>query len=59
LFSDRIASLFPTYELDEELRVIPTKASPLLNFNQLKENLLSKDIAKDAGLAKEFYFLDG
>lgn len=61
LFSDRIARLFPSYTLDEELKVIVTQDTPTVNFNYLKELLLSKDISREIELEwvkKQERFLD-
>ena len=50
LFSDRITTLFPGYVLDNELKLHPTSETPTVNFNQLKEILLSKDLERDQEL---------
>lgn len=47
LYSDRIARVFPTYKLDEKLRVRPGPESQTVSFLWLKELLLSNDIARN------------
>lgn len=53
---------FPTYKLDDRLRLVPGKDTPTVNFAWLKETLLSKDLSQADALswAKEgLRFLDG
>ena len=63
LYSDRIARLFPTYVLDERLRIRPGPETQRVNFVNLKEILLSTDLERDAELSwaspKCLRFLDG
>ena len=46
LYSDRIVKKFPTYLLDDSLTLISGPDSELINFNQLKELMLSKDMTR-------------
>lgn len=47
LYSDMIVRKFPTYKLTEDvLKVIPGPDTPTVNFTNLREILLSKDLAK-------------
>ena len=54
---------FPTYEFDEKMRIVPGGLTPVVNFKNLKELLLSKDLARNMELAHaddgNFRFLDG
>ncbi len=63
LFSDRFAQTFPTYYLDEGCRIRPGPETPRVNFVNLKELLLSKDLSRNEELswinAKSLRFLDG
>ena len=63
LYSDRIARIFPTYVLDEGLRIRPGPETPRVNLVNLKELLLSTDLARNAELEwaspKNLRFLDG
>ena len=61
LYSDRIERMFPSYALEDNLRIVPGPETPTVNFDWLKELLLSKDISRDEELAwasKELRFLD-
>ena len=59
LFSDKFAQQFPTYELNVTSGLAPTEKTPVLNFNQLKELLLSKDLSRMNELGgNEYRFLD-
>ena len=55
--------LFPSYVLDDRLRIRPGPETPLINFTNLKELLLSTDLARNAELEwaspKNLRFLDG
>ena len=55
--------MFPTYVLDERLRIRPGPETPRVNFANLKEILLSTDLERDNELswasAKNLRFLDG
>ena len=55
--------VFPTYIYDERCRIRPGPDTPTVNFNWLKELLLSKDLSRDAELdwvsANNLRFLDG
>jgi hypothetical protein len=62
LYSDLIHRVYPTYKLDDRLRLVPGPDTPTVNFSVLKELLLSKDLSRndelewvDSGLR----FLDG
>ena len=44
LFSDRIRLMFPRFVLDDELRFIPAQGTATVNFWQLQDLLLSKDL---------------
>ena len=62
LFSDRDEIKFPTYELGDNLRLIPGPDTPTVKFSWLKDLLLSKDLARNSELewaSKELRFLDG
>jgi len=54
---------FPTYEFDERLRIVPGQNTPVINFDELKELLLSTDLSRNEELEfadkEEFRFLDG
>ena len=53
--------MFPTYSLDKSLRLMPTAETPVVNFSQLKELLLCKDLKRNNELdwaSKQFRFLD-
>ena len=43
LFSDRTSRLYPTYVLDNVLKVVPGPTTPTVNFDQLKELLMCKE----------------
>ena len=55
--------IFPTYVLDESLRIRPGPETPRVNFLNLKDILLSTDLERNAELewanAKNLRFLDG
>ena len=55
--------IFPTYVFDERCRIRPGPDTQRVNFNSLKELLLSKDLARNSELdwvsAKHLRFLDG
>ena len=63
LFSDRFAQVFPTYELDDMCRIRPGPDTPRVNFTDLKELLLSKDLSRNEELSwvspMSLRFLDG
>ena len=63
LFSDRFTQNFPSYVLDDRTRIRPGPETPVINFDNLKELLLSKDVARNAELdwvsSKNIRFLDG
>ena len=44
LFSDRIRLMFPRFVLDDELRFMPAQGTATVNFWQLQDLLLSKDL---------------
>ena len=46
LYSDRIVKKFPGYLLDDSLTLVPGPDSELINFNQLIELMLSKDMTR-------------
>ena len=46
LYSDRIVSKFPGYLLDATLTLVAGPYSELINFSQLKELMLSKDMKR-------------
>ena len=50
LYSDRIARKFPTYKLDAELRLYPGPETLVVNFNEIKDILLSKDLSQNEKL---------
>jgi hypothetical protein len=62
LFSDRLKKFFPDYRLDAHSALRPKVDTPTMNFNTLKEILLSKDLSRNIELefaGKEQYrFLD-
>ena len=56
--------MFPQYTVDRRLRVRPTNDTPRINFDWLKDLLLSSDLSRDAELdyvanGKVLRFLDG
>ena len=63
LYSDRMVRLFPKYSFDDRLRIRPSTETPTVRFTNLKEILLSTDLARNAELdwvsAKNLRFLDG
>jgi hypothetical protein len=62
LFSDRYYRQYPTYQLDDRLRVMPGPDTETVNFAKLKEILLSKDLSRNEELAwisKGLRFFDG
>lgn len=64
LCSDRLERRFTTYEMDEICRFKPGPDTETVNFNNLKELLLSKDIKRFALLEQmtrddKCVFLDG
>ena len=53
-------SKYPSYIFDERCKVIPGPETPLYNFVELKELLLSKDLSRDADFdCNDLRFLDG
>ena len=50
LYSDRMTRLYPTYNLDSILKLIPGPTTPVVNFNKTKEVLLSTDLSREAEL---------
>jgi len=62
LFSDRFQVVFPGYVLDDRCRVRPGPDTPVVNFANLKELLLSKDLSRNEELswvnAESLRFLD-
>ena len=44
LFSDRIRLMFPRFVLDDELHFMPAQGTATVNFWQLQDLLLSKDL---------------
>ena len=51
---------FPTYKFDKKCRIVPGPDTPVKNFKEVKELLLSKDLSRDAEFSKdELHFLDG
>ena len=63
IYSDRFTLTFPSYVLDDRTRIRPGPETPLINFANLKELLLSKDVARNVELdwvsSKNLRFLDG
>jgi hypothetical protein len=65
VYSDKIAKVFPGYYVDDLLRVRPGPTVPLLNFDSLRDLLLSKDLTRASELdwilanGGTFRFLDG
>ena len=63
LYSDRMTRIFPTYIFDQRCRIRPGPHTQTVNFEQLKDLLLSKDLARNLELdwvsAKHLRFLDG
>ena len=63
LYSDRIRTAFPSYILDATNKVIPGPSTPTLNFDYVKELLLSKDLSRNSELdwikTERDRFLDG
>ncbi len=52
LFSDRFAAKYPTYELDGQLKIVPSEHTVTLNWNHLKELMLSTDLTRLPELQK-------
>ena len=50
LYSDRVVTLFPGYIVDPQMRIRPGPDTPVVNFNYLKELLLSKDFSRSGEL---------
>ena len=48
--------MFPNYEFDEEGRIVPGEGAKLINFKELKELLLSKDLSREEEL---FWYTNG
>ena len=44
LLSDRIRLMFPRFVLDDEFRFMPAPGTPTVNFWQVQDLLLSKDL---------------
>ena len=63
LYSDRMVRIFPTYVFDSRCRVRPGPETQRVNFDALKNLLLSNDLARNVELdwvsAKNLRFLDG
>ena len=62
LYSDRHERLYSKYILDNGLRLRPKPETPVVNFKQLKDILLSKDLSRASELdwtVDGFRFLDG
>ena len=53
LFSDRMKRQYPSYVLDDELKLFPGPKTSVVNFNTLKEILLSTDLTREAELTTE------
>ena len=60
--SDRKEMQFKTYKLLPSMQLKPTKETPVINFDQLRELLLSKDFSRQAEYQKlisgDLKFLD-
>ena len=52
LYSDRFAVKFPTYELDGQLKIVPGEHTIALNWNHLKDLMLSTDLSRLPELQK-------
>jgi hypothetical protein len=50
LFSDRIKRLFPTYILDNKLRLMPGPDASVVDYEELRDLLLSKDLSRASEL---------
>ena len=50
LCSDRMAKSFNTYTFDEVGRMIPNENARLINYNQLRELLLSTNLSREESL---------
>ena len=63
VFSDRYQRMFSQYKIGDRLRLLPGEKTPVVNFKQLKDILLSKDLSRASELdwidAGELRFLDG
>ena len=60
LCSDKMNSKYPSYMLDQRCKIVPGPNTPLYNFADLKELLLSKDLSRDADFdCTDIRFLDG
>ena len=62
LMSDRKESQFKTYKLLPSMQLKPTEETPVINFDQLRDLLLSKDFSRQAEYQKlisgDLKFLD-
>ena len=47
LYSDRITRIYPSYVLDGTLKLQPGPTTETMNFNKLKDILLSTDLSRD------------
>jgi|LakMenEpi03Aug12_release.lakeMendotaPanAssembly.Ray.scaffolds.fasta_scaffold361108_1 hypothetical protein len=47
LYSDRIARIYPTYVLNDNLKLQPGPTTETISFNTLKDILLSTDLSRD------------
>ena len=47
LYSDRITRIYPSYVLDGTLKLQPGPTTETMNFNTLKDILLSTDLSRD------------
>jgi hypothetical protein len=52
LYSDRIKRKFPTYVLNQALKILPGVDTPTINFEALVELMLSRDLSRVEELQK-------
>lgn len=46
VYSDRLARIYPGYDIDHLMRMVPIKGTPVLNYDYIKNLLLSKDLSR-------------
>ena len=60
LCQDLLARRYPAYEFDEIHRIVPSEGSKVINFDEMKELLLSTDMNRynEIDNTNEHFFLD-
>jgi hypothetical protein len=46
VYSDRLARIYPGYDVDHLMRMVPVNGTPVLNFDYIRNLLLSKDLSR-------------